>query len=476
MTSPRRRATGCRCWLTCSGPGRRGASQLARQAGRRRRGGRGPNPGARPTRGPGRSSAGRPATRAGARASRRPTALRRRADRGGDTHRVPLGGRPAPYHDAMTEPSSAGFPVTTAFALPGMTVEQDLGVAFGLVVRSMGSIKAMGAGFKAMRQGEVTQYTELLEDSRRHAIHRMIETPGCSAPTGSSRCGSTPRRSASSSPRLSLTARRSSLARPASHGRTPPPAPPPGPRSALDEAGRERLLSLLREHYARGHLDLDEMSRRVGVVLAAAYADQAAAAVTDLPLLGAGSAGPAAARASRPGQRRRHAQRAEPDAELGADPGAVPRPVHPNDHAGLDRPGRPEPPLRAGARRLGGLAEPQAVQRRPQDRLGVAGAAVDRRDGDDHVEDLFQAEVVADFMAALRGGEQRPPGRQYPGPALAEDGVPVAVITVRQELARDVVLAGEERGEPVQPGREDLPGVPPAASPAAAQIASTSSV
>ena len=56
-------------------------------------------------------------------------------------------------------------------------------------------------------------------------------------------------------------------------------AAPPGPPSALDEAGRERLLSLLREHYARGHLGLDEMSRRVGVVLAAAYADQAVAAV-----------------------------------------------------------------------------------------------------------------------------------------------------------------------------------------------------
>ena len=65
--------------------------------------------------------------------------------------------------------------MTTAFTLPGMTVEQDLGVAFGLVVRSMGAIKSIGAGFKAMRQGEVTQYTELLEDSRRHAIDRMIE-------------------------------------------------------------------------------------------------------------------------------------------------------------------------------------------------------------------------------------------------------------------------------------------------------------
>jgi uncharacterized protein YbjQ (UPF0145 family) len=78
----------------------------------------------------------------------------------------------------MTQPVPAGpaaFPVTTALALQGMTVERDLGVAFGLVVRSMGAIKSIGAGFKAMRQGEVTQYTELLEDSRRHAIDRMIE-------------------------------------------------------------------------------------------------------------------------------------------------------------------------------------------------------------------------------------------------------------------------------------------------------------
>ncbi len=65
--------------------------------------------------------------------------------------------------------------MTTAFELSGMTVQQDLGLVFGLVVRSMGFAKAMGAGFKALRQGEVTQYTALLEDSRRHAIDRLIE-------------------------------------------------------------------------------------------------------------------------------------------------------------------------------------------------------------------------------------------------------------------------------------------------------------
>jgi uncharacterized protein YbjQ (UPF0145 family) len=75
----------------------------------------------------------------------------------------------------MTEAAATRFPVTTAFELSGMKVEEDLGLAFGLVVRSMGFAKAVGAGFKALRQGEVTQYTSLLEDSRRHAIDRLIE-------------------------------------------------------------------------------------------------------------------------------------------------------------------------------------------------------------------------------------------------------------------------------------------------------------
>jgi uncharacterized protein YbjQ (UPF0145 family) len=75
----------------------------------------------------------------------------------------------------MTEAASSTFPVTTALGMPGLTIDQDLGLTFGLVVRSMGFAKTMGAGFKALRQGEVTQYTSLLEDSRRHAIDRMID-------------------------------------------------------------------------------------------------------------------------------------------------------------------------------------------------------------------------------------------------------------------------------------------------------------
>jgi uncharacterized protein YbjQ (UPF0145 family) len=67
------------------------------------------------------------------------------------------------------------IPVTTANELPGATIDRHLGIVFGLVVRSMGFAKNFTATFSAMRKGEVSQYTELLEDARRHALDRMIE-------------------------------------------------------------------------------------------------------------------------------------------------------------------------------------------------------------------------------------------------------------------------------------------------------------
>jgi hypothetical protein len=84
------------------------------------------------------------------------------------------------------------------------------------------------------------------------------------------------------------------------------------PRSLLGDADRERLTGLLREHYAQGRLGLDELRRRVGVVLAAEYADEAAATVADLPPLGDTGPGGAAGSGMRIGQRRRHAQAATP--------------------------------------------------------------------------------------------------------------------------------------------------------------------
>ncbi len=71
--------------------------------------------------------------------------------------------------------AQVAIPMTTALELPGLSIEENIGVVYGLVVRSMGLAGGMAASFKALRRGEVSQYTQLLEDSRRHAIDRMVE-------------------------------------------------------------------------------------------------------------------------------------------------------------------------------------------------------------------------------------------------------------------------------------------------------------
>lgn len=68
--------------------------------------------------------------------------------------------------------------MTTAFELPNATISENLGVCYGLVVRSMGLARGVVAGFKGLRRGEIPEYTQLLEDSRRHALDRMVENAG----------------------------------------------------------------------------------------------------------------------------------------------------------------------------------------------------------------------------------------------------------------------------------------------------------
>ena len=73
------------------------------------------------------------------------------------------------------QPGGPQFPITTALEFSEWRIERSLGMVFGVVVRSMGMAKGISAGFKAMAGGEVKQYTRLVEDSRRHAMDRMIE-------------------------------------------------------------------------------------------------------------------------------------------------------------------------------------------------------------------------------------------------------------------------------------------------------------
>lgn len=85
------------------------------------------------------------------------------------------------------------------------------------------------------------------------------------------------------------------------------------PRAPAGDADRERVVGLLREHFAQGRLDEAEFDRRIGVVLAAEFADEAAGALDGLPLL----VPPRPPGRSRRG-RRGHGQSARPE------PGWVP--------------------------------------------------------------------------------------------------------------------------------------------------------
>jgi uncharacterized protein YbjQ (UPF0145 family) len=75
----------------------------------------------------------------------------------------------------MTDGSPTALPMTTGLEFPDWEVTETLGVIYGLVVRSMGVVGGVTASFKALRRGEVSQYTQLLEDSRRHALDRLID-------------------------------------------------------------------------------------------------------------------------------------------------------------------------------------------------------------------------------------------------------------------------------------------------------------
>ena len=63
---------------------------------------------------------------------------------------------------------------TTPFAA-GFRVAETKGQVFGLVVRSRGLAGNISAGLRSLVGGEITEYTSLLEDTRRQAIDRMIQ-------------------------------------------------------------------------------------------------------------------------------------------------------------------------------------------------------------------------------------------------------------------------------------------------------------
>jgi uncharacterized protein YbjQ (UPF0145 family) len=72
---------------------------------------------------------------------------------------------------ASTEP----LLVTTTERPAGYEVTQALGQVFGVVVRSRGLGGNLMAFFRSLGGGEIVEYTRLLEDTRRHAVDRMVQ-------------------------------------------------------------------------------------------------------------------------------------------------------------------------------------------------------------------------------------------------------------------------------------------------------------
>jgi uncharacterized protein YbjQ (UPF0145 family) len=67
-----------------------------------------------------------------------------------------------------------GFMASTTFDLPGYTVEQTLGLSWGLIVRSVGLVKGLTGGLRSIRQGEVSEFTAVVDAARRTALERLI--------------------------------------------------------------------------------------------------------------------------------------------------------------------------------------------------------------------------------------------------------------------------------------------------------------
>jgi uncharacterized protein YbjQ (UPF0145 family) len=64
--------------------------------------------------------------------------------------------------------------VTTTENVPGYRRTKTLGQVFGLVVRSRGVGGNILAGLRSIVGGEIHEYTQLLEETRRQAIDRMV--------------------------------------------------------------------------------------------------------------------------------------------------------------------------------------------------------------------------------------------------------------------------------------------------------------
>jgi uncharacterized protein YbjQ (UPF0145 family) len=65
--------------------------------------------------------------------------------------------------------------VATTETVAGHRIVETKGQCFGVVVRSRGLGGNIMAGLRSLAGGEITEYTVMIEEARRHAIDRLVQ-------------------------------------------------------------------------------------------------------------------------------------------------------------------------------------------------------------------------------------------------------------------------------------------------------------
>ena len=84
---------------------------------------------------------------------------------------------------------------TTAFEIDGYKITRNAGIVRGIIVRSRSVLGTLGASLQTLVGGNITILTELCEKTRNEAFELMLAMRATSAPTASSACATTLRKS-----------------------------------------------------------------------------------------------------------------------------------------------------------------------------------------------------------------------------------------------------------------------------------------
>jgi len=79
----------------------------------------------------------------------------------------------SPSAPLPSSPPPTNVIVVTTPYVPGFRIVRVLGATWGLIVRSRGLGRNITAGFRSLGGGEITEYTQLLDQTRHLALERL---------------------------------------------------------------------------------------------------------------------------------------------------------------------------------------------------------------------------------------------------------------------------------------------------------------